>query len=191
MGKLTQLLMVKSASSSSSLLPLPSYPRRRFTLSRSHVEIHRPAPIVFSFHSARSSTFVLVRARIGAWSLAARADAIVRARLTCAVDHTDACWCLLLLLHGLLLMLKGEVLDRRRHAMQSSRGRYAVRLTGKIQMYAVCGRNEMVRGTLSRGKLVVCGYALLLVVHGGIETLLGHLLTNELALVLEVGRVLV
>lgn len=184
--------MVKSASLSSSFLPLPSYPRRRFALSCSHVEIHRPTPIVFSFHGARSSTFILVRARIGAWSLAARADAIVRARLTCAVDHTDARWCLLLLLHGmLLLMLKGEVLDRRRHAMQSSRRRYPVRLTGKIQMYAVCGRDEMVRGTLSRGKLVVCGYALLLVVHGGIETLLGHLLTNELALVLEVGRVLV
>ena len=88
-------------------------------------------------------------------------------------------------------MLKGEILDRRRHAMESSRGRYAIRLTGQIQMYAVGGRNEMVRGTLSRGKLVVGGYALLLVVHGGIETWLGHLLANELVLVLEVGRVLV
>ena len=56
-------------------------------------------------------------------------------------------------------------------------------------MYAVRWRDEMVRCTLARGKLDVCGHVLLGVVHGGIEALLRHLL-SKLALVLEIGSVM-
>ena len=109
------------ASLSSTLLPFPSYPGSRFTFSWSHVKIHRTTPIIFAFHSARSPTFIRhVRTRIGAWSLAAGANAIVGARLTCAMDHADTRRGLLLLLQSLLLLLKREVRHGRGHAVNCS-----------------------------------------------------------------------